>query len=64
MIENTGLETLTHACSTAQEMIEQIQDLWSQEFTEALIENRAAVLQMNFDNSKNARMLTEVLNSL
>ncbi|MFN5251290.1 MAG: glycosyltransferase family 1 protein [Bacteroidia bacterium] len=64
MIENTGLETLTHACSNAQEMIEQIQDLWSQEFTEALIENRAAVLQMNFDNSKNARMLTEVLNSL
>jgi hypothetical protein len=45
-------------------MIEQIQDLWSQEFTEALIENRAAVLQMNFDNSKNARMLTELLNSL
>jgi hypothetical protein len=64
MIENTGLESLTHSCETASAMISKIQQLWTEEFTQKHIDNRAAVLQKEFDNKKNAQRLTEVLNSL
>ncbi len=63
MIHKTGLEHLCHLADTAEEMVIQINDLFTQEFTSEEIEMRKLILEDAFSNHRNALKIMRILNS-
>ena len=61
MIDQTGLEHLCHLANTSHEMIETIEELFTQDFTAEEIEKRKEVLETSFSNQGNARKIIGLL---
>jgi hypothetical protein len=61
MIENTGLESLCYVCDSADEMKDAIKKLFDQEFTQADLDKRIAVLEANYSNAANAKHLMQLV---
>lgn len=61
MTDNTRLEHLCHKANTPKEIIDAINQLFEQEFTEREIEKRREILARDFSNHLNALKIVELL---
>lgn len=59
MVQQTGLEKLTHVANTPSEIITSIQRLWDIEFSKSELESRKNILLDDFSNLKNAQKLID-----
>ncbi len=63
MVEHTGLAKLVHVGDTAESMIQLIEQLKDQTFSDKNIEERKAVLAKDYSNGLNAKKLIELIQS-
>jgi hypothetical protein len=61
MIHKTGLEHLCHLADTPEEMIQSINSLFLQDFTEEEIEARKRILEDSFSNIRNASKIIQLI---
>lgn len=61
MTDQTGLEHLCHTANTPHEMVDTVNQLFDQEFTEGEIEKRREILARDFSNHLNALKIVELL---
>ncbi|MBN2519512.1 MAG: glycosyltransferase, partial [Bacteroidales bacterium] len=61
MVANTGLENICMVKNSAEEMIDEINRLFGQSFSEEEINKRKNILENNFSNKKNAESLINLI---
>lgn len=62
MVQDTGLEDLCLTGKTATGIIKHIKQIWDTDFTSTDIEKRKTILNKEFDNIKNAQIISNLIN--